>query len=70
MSNIANKFFFVFWYKIELVNMVVGVLNLEGHLNCMITFKVTTILPPLKKNQKLQISAVDRGGGIIGKRRN
>ena len=35
---------FVFFHKIEWVCMVLRILNLEGHQNCMIGSKVTTIL--------------------------
>ena len=36
--------FFVFLHKIEYVYMVLRILNLEGHQNCMIGSKYTMIL--------------------------
>ena len=36
---------FVFFHNIECVIMVLRILNLEEHQNCMIGSKVTTILP-------------------------
>ena len=46
----------VFFHKIECVNMILRTLNLDGHQNCMIGSKVTTILPTffLQKFKKLQ----------------
>ena len=47
--------FFVFVHKTEWVNMIYRSLNLEGHQNCTIFSKVTTILTPFfQKNLKLQ----------------
>ena len=46
---------FVFFHKTEWFCMVLGILNLEGQLNCMIGSKVTAILPLFfSKNLKLQ----------------
>ena len=36
--------FFFYIYKIEGVCMVLRILNLQGHQNCMLSLKVTTIL--------------------------
>ena len=45
---------FFFFVQTEWVKMILKVLNLEGHPNCMISSKVTTIVTPLKrKSQKL-----------------
>ena len=38
---------FVFFHKIQWVDMVLRILNLEGQQNCMIASKVTTILSPI-----------------------
>ena len=47
---------FVFFHETEGVNMVLGILNLEGQQNCMIGSKVKTILSPFfQKIQKLQM---------------
>ena len=41
VDNRPKLRFFVFLHKIEWVNMVLRILNLEGHQNCMIGSKVT-----------------------------
>ena len=43
---------FAFFHETEWVYKVLGILNLEGQLNCMIGSKVTAILPQLKKKSK------------------
>ena len=42
--NYGQMIIFFFFYKIEWVNVVPRILNLEGHQNCMIGSKVKTIL--------------------------
>ena len=53
----------VFFHKIQWVDMVLRILNLEGQQNCMIASKVTTILPPFKKKKikRRHMGCVSRG---------
>ena len=44
VNNGQNISFFVFLHIIEWVGMVLRIINLERHTNCMIRLKVTTIL--------------------------
>ena len=53
VDNGQSLRFFVFLHKIEWVSMVLRILNLEGHQNCMIGSKVIAILMPFfQKNSK------------------
>ena len=45
--NCGQAVVFFSLIKIELINMDLGILNLEGHQSCMIGSKVTTILQAL-----------------------
>ena len=48
-------FLFVLFHKTECVCLVLMILNLEEEQNCMISLKVTKILPPFfQKNLKFQ----------------
>ena len=49
-------------YKIEWVKMVLGILNLEGHQNCINGSKETTTLPPFKKTKTKKTSNIGMCG--------
>ena len=44
LSTSKQSTFFVFFHRIGLTCMVLRILNLEGHQNCMISSKLTSIL--------------------------
>ena len=53
VDNGQSISFFVFCHKIELVNTILRILNLEGLQNCMICSKVTMILTTFLVHDKL-----------------
>ena len=57
---------FAFLHKTEWVNIVLGVLNLEEKLNCMIGSKVTTVIPPFlfKNIKRRHVGCLSRGDGL------
>ena len=44
---------FVFFHETEWVYLILRILNLKGHLNCMIGSKVTTILTQFEEEEKI-----------------
>ena len=70
VSIMANwQKLFVLFNTIEWVNMVLRILNLEGHQKCMIGSKVAVILRPLfqnkiKKFKCSHIRCLSRGNGF------
>ena len=52
---------FVFFHNTELVNIILRILNLEGHTNCMIASKVTTILMLFFFSSKKKLKTIKVG---------